>query len=122
VTANDRGYTGASSGVPHLALNYVIWQDSGRVELYIDRSNAEENKRIFDDLQARQGEIEASFGGALNWERLDHRRASRISFDIEGGGYRSPVEEWPDIQEDMLEAMTRFESALRPYIEKYKDT
>jgi hypothetical protein len=121
ISANDRGYTGASSGVPHLSLNYVVWQGSGRVELYIDRSNAEDNKRIFDDLRARRGEIEANFGGELNWERLDHRRASRISFDIEGGGYRSPGEEWPDIQEDMLDAMKRFESALRPYIEKYKD-
>jgi len=115
------GYVGTSSGAPGLYLNYVVWKDTGRVELYIDKGDVTQNKNVFDTLQSHRGEIERAFGAALTWERLDNRRASRIAFYLEGGGYRSPQEEWPEIQDEMIDAMSRFESVLRPFIERYKE-
>lgn len=110
-------WLGGSSGIPGLGLNYVIVQEYGIAELYIDRGDAEENKRIFDQLHARKDEIEKAFGGTLSWERLDTKRACRIKHVIERGGYRSPESQWPEIQAEMVETMTKLEAALKPALE-----
>ena len=73
----------ATSGIRGLGLNYVIVQEYGIAELYIDRGEVTENKRIFDRLLARKDEIEKAFGGTLSWERLDTKRACRIKHVIE---------------------------------------
>jgi len=69
--------SGAVSGVLYNAA-FANSRRLLRAELYIDTSSGERNKAIFDALKARKNEIEAETGG-LDWERLDHRRASRIS-------------------------------------------
>ncbi|MFA6173862.1 MAG: DUF4268 domain-containing protein [Kiritimatiellales bacterium] len=107
-------WMGASSGHRGLGLNYVIVQEYGVVELYIDRGDVTENKHIFDQLHARKDEIEKAFGGTLSWERLDTKRASRIKHVVERGGYRSPELLWPEIQSEMVDTMTRLEAALKP--------
>ncbi len=65
--------------------NYVVLQDETRAELYIDAREAAENKALFDALHAERLAIEADFGGALSWQRLDDKRASRISVAVPGG-------------------------------------
>ncbi len=50
-----------------------------RVELYIDTGNGEKNKQVFDLLRTKKEEIEAAAGRPLSWERLDNRRACRMS-------------------------------------------
>ena len=32
------------------------------------------------------------------------------------GGYRAPQDRWPEIHDAMIDAMVRFEAALRPHI------
>jgi hypothetical protein len=110
-------WIGASSGIRGLGFNYSIGQEYGITELYIDRGEATENKRIFDQLYAHKEEIEARFGGALSWERLDTKQACRIKSVIESGGYRSPESQWPEIQAEMVETMIRLESALKPALD-----
>ena len=90
------------------------------MELYIDRGEATENKRIFDQLHSQKTAIENTFGGPLSWERLDQRRASRIKYVIDTGGYRSPESEWPSIQRDMVNAMIKLEDALKPAMDALK--
>ena len=92
----------------------MVVQEYGIAELYIDRGDAAENKRIFDQLYARKDEIEKAFSGALSWERLDTKRACRIKHVIEQGGYRSSEAEWPAIQSEMVDTMTKLEAALKP--------
>lgn len=111
------GWLGASSGVRGLNFNYVIGQDQWVVELYIDRGDAADNKRIFDALQLGIAGVERSFGESLRWERLDNKRASRVKHLDDRGGYRSDESEWPAIHESMVDAMTRLEKAIGPCIE-----
>ncbi len=103
----------ASSGIRGLGFNYVVVQDHGSAELYIDRGDAVENKRIFDLLHARKDEIDKAFGEPLSWERLDTKRACRIKHFCKSGGYSSPEANWPAIQAEMVDAMTRLENALK---------
>lgn len=110
-------WLGASSGIRGLGLNYVIVQEYGITELYIDRGAQSENKRIFDQLNANREKVEKAFGGQLIWERLDTKRACRVKYEVKLGGYRSPEAEWPAIQKAMVDAMIRLEIALRPELD-----
>ncbi len=121
ISPNQHGWMGAAAGKRGLSFNYVIRQHDGKVELYIDRGkdSEDENKKIFDDFYSNKAEIEHVFGDLLNWERLDTKRACRISRSITDGGYRDPTK-WDEIHEAMIDAMCRLDKSLRPFIKKLK--
>lgn len=110
-----------SSGVPGLALIYTVMQDQCGAELYIDRGKGseQENEQAFDRLYQHKTEIENAFGSALSWERLDTKRACRIRASSPGG-YRSPEEQWDEIQSSLVDTMNRLEAALRPYLRNWR--
>src|SRR5262249_22237116 len=83
-------WTGASSGTRGLVFNYRIGQEDATVELYSDRRDKTENKRIFDAIHSQKESIEGAFGDKLSWERLDGKRACRIQYLLPHGGYRTP--------------------------------
>jgi len=95
--------------------NYVVLQDETRVELYIDSSEATHNKAVFDHLRANQADIEAKFGSALNWQRLNEKKTSRISFSVSGGWVDEST--WPAAIEAAVNAMTRLHEALGPALQ-----
>jgi hypothetical protein len=107
-------WAGAGGGRSGLAFNYNIHQNSARVELYLDSRDIEWNKAAFDLLHSSKDEIEEVFGEPLHWQRLDAKRASRISITLEAGGYRD--ENWSEVQDAMIDAMVRLEKAMRPHI------
>lgn len=114
-------WVGAGAGMRGLGFNYAISYKYGQAELYIDRGkeSEEENKKIFDELQSRRAEIEKDFGDKLRWERLDDRRACRISkrFEYAGLGDR---DKWDKLQDDMINAMMRLEHSLKNNIKALK--
>jgi hypothetical protein len=116
------GWIATGAGRSGLTFTYVIAKHAGRVELYIDRGKGRktENKQIFDAFQQHQAEIEAVFGSALSWERLDARRGCRIAFTTGNGGYRNDEPDWPSIQDAMIDAMIRLETALAPRVADLK--
>jgi hypothetical protein len=117
IAPGEHYWVSAGIGLSGLALSYVIRQDEGSVELYIDHGNQIENKRIFDWLVSRKTDIERTFGGALSWQRLDDKRASRIAYTATTvGGWKSDQSKWPEIQESMIDGMVRFEKALKPQV------
>jgi len=122
ISPSAYSWIGASSGIRGLNFNYVVTQDECAAELYIDRGKGaeEENKAIFDQLAAHKAEIDQAFGGALSWERMEGKRACRIRHSESGGGYRSPEDEWPALQDRIIRAMDRLEKALRPHLKQLK--
>jgi hypothetical protein len=124
ISPGEYHWVGASSGMRGLNFNYVIRQDEGTVELYIDRGAEETdaNKRIFDRLLSHKEEIERSFGRELSWQRLDLKRSCRVAHTILVGGWRSDEARWPEIQDGMIDGMIRLERAIRPQIAALKVT
>lgn len=121
ISAGKANWVGAGAGIRGLTYNYSVTYKFGKVELYIDRGkeSEEENKKIFDILYSKKQKIERDFEGKLKWERLDDRRASRISkkFDYAGLGDK---EKWDKLQDDMIDGMVRLEKALKKHIKVLK--
>jgi Domain of unknown function (DUF4268)/TIR domain len=109
-------WIGAGAGRSGYSWNYVIRMNDAAVELDIDTGNRDENKRAFDALQERKAEIEAAFGAALEWQRLDEKRRCGIRHVVTAGGLVTPEARWPAIQAAMVEAMERLSRALQPYL------
>jgi hypothetical protein len=124
ITPGEYSWIGASSGIRGLNLNYVVTQDECAAELYIDRGKDadEENKAIFDQLHSHQDEINTAFGETLSWERLDGKRACRIRHTQSGGGYRTPEDQWPGVQDAIIKDMDRLEKALRPHLKQLRQS
>ncbi len=98
-------------------FNYLMWMtDESAVELYLDTGEAEPNKATFDILFAKRTIIEKAFGGELQWERKDEKRACRIRHTISLGGLTCGEDKWPTIQDTMIDAMDRLVKALKPHI------
>jgi hypothetical protein len=116
IKPGTHNFLGTSSGVRGLSFNYVVVQDYGVAELYIDRGTVTENKEIFARLIDRREAVENRFGGPLEWQRLDARRACRIKFVVNRGGYRSAESQWPEIHAEMVKAMSSLETAFAPEI------
>jgi hypothetical protein len=122
ISPGEYHWIGASSGMRGLNFNYVIRQDEGTVELYIDRGSEERetNKRLFDRLHGHREEIERTFGGDLSWQCLDDKRSCRIGYTVTLGGWKSDQPKWPEIQDAMIDGMVRLEKALKPQLASLK--
>lgn len=82
--AQLRSYVFFSSGFSGVEYGASFVQGGqARVEVYIDRDQ-DWNKRLFDELERAKDLLETGFFEPWEWERLDHRRASRISINRPG--------------------------------------
>ena len=99
-------------------LNTSLKKNEGRVECYINMvGGPPPNKKAFKSLLEHKSEIEASFGGPLDWQELPQRSACRICMPF-SGGWASPESDWPEIDDRIIDAMIRLEPALRKPIEE----
>jgi len=121
ISPSINSWISTGSGKKGLVFSYVVTNKHSQVELYIDRGkdSQDENKKIFDELQSYMDEIEKEFGNKLKWERLDDRRASRISKRFDYAGLNDE-EKKDKLQNDMVEGMIRLEKSLKKHIRNLK--
>lgn len=112
ISPGRQSWISAGSGTRGAGLNFAATQTYARAELYIDRGDKAENEMIFDNLFAQREEIEAEFGGNLEWERLDAKRACRIKAEMAGNVF--DPEQWPGMAGFMTDAMVRMERTFKP--------
>ena len=98
------------TGVSGCGYNMIFGKNLARVELYFSRPKAEENKWIFDQLEQKRLEIEGSFGSELHWQRLDDKKACRISFPHSFNGFDD--ENWPEMIDWLCEHIVKLEEAF----------
>ena len=96
-----------SIGRTGYSLDYGVTQQENKVYLWIA-----DDKPAFEKLHAQRAEIEAQFGDSLIWRNGEGQKGCSIAF-LQEGGYRSPVESWPAIQDRMIDAMIRLDKAIR---------
>ena len=74
-----------ATGVSGCSYSLIFLKQEARVEVTLQRSRAEDNKWLFDNLHEKKEKIERDFGQALEWNRMDDKKSSKIrlakSFD-----------------------------------------
>lgn len=98
--------------------NYMVAQNETRAVLYLDGPDAEQNKALFDALYAERGAVERAFGGPLEWNRLNDKRACHIRVVVHGGWADEST--WPRAIEEVVDAMVRLYDALAERVEALK--
>jgi Domain of unknown function (DUF4268) len=119
ISPNIYHWLGTGAGKAGLSYNFIITNSYASCELYIDKGKKyvepNINKLRFDQLYKNKHQIEKEFGGTLNWERLDNKRASRISIKFKDVGLRDQ-EKWDKLHEKMTNTMIKFEKAFKNHI------
>ena len=101
----------AGSGVSGVQYNLIFGKSEARVELSIQRSSAEENQFIYDQVEAEKDKLEEQFGDALVWLPLPERKACRIQYAQPVDGFEQ--ENWPWMIDWLVTHMTRLEQTMR---------
>lgn len=118
-TAPKDSWISTGAGIANVMYGLVLLKDKIRVELYINRESSEENKRIFDLLYNHKEKIENIFGDNLIWERLEHKKASRISY-LTSQFSRDDSDSWNEAIKWHIEQIKKLESAIRDSLEQVK--
>ena len=109
----------AGAGKSGLSYNYIVALDNTRIDFYIDNGHADWNKRTFDFFFENRSKIEQSIGHPLIWDKLEDKRASCIRYSFDSGGLQDK-DKWSELQDQMIDAMVKFEKAFQPYIQKIR--
>jgi hypothetical protein len=98
-----------------LSLRYRIARETAFVELYIDFGDGgkQRNTEALNTFLAHRTQIEKVFEGPLEWQDMPEVRACAIR-KVFTDGYSTPEEDWPALQNRMIDAMVRLDRALRP--------
>lgn len=108
-------WCGTGAGKAGMKYVYRVRQGDTLVAFYLDREDGAENRAFFHRLQQSRREIEEAFGAPLQWVQKEGRKRCSIEKELTLGGLQNE-EEWPEIQEQMIETMIRLEKALRPHV------
>ena len=89
-----------------------------RVELYLDSDKAS-NEVLFNHLYGEREAIEAQFGEALDWQRLDNNKACRVAVFPCDADIEDDDATLEDIQDWMVEKLWSLDRALGPKLESF---
>jgi hypothetical protein len=90
--------------------------DRLRAEVYIDVGDVARNKAIFEWLLTHRAQIEKDVGEVLEWERLDNRRASRISVVRQNSAIDTAAVHGNDMRAWLVSHLLRLKSTFGPML------
>ena len=100
----------SATGVSDCGYHLIFSKNEARVELYLSRTRATENKWIYDKLEQEKKEIENRFGAELQWQRLDDKKACRICYRRPFNGFDD--DNWPEMTDWLCEHIVKLEEAF----------
>lgn len=110
-------WIGVSLGMSGVSANLVISRSYARTEIYINRGNASENKKIFDYFLEHKDQIEKDFGAPLIWERMDDKVTSRIKWQLDNVSVFEE-KDYTAMNEFMIDGVVRIKKAFSEFIKK----
>ena len=109
----------AGSGISWVSYAFVITKSYCATELYLWHKVAEENLKIFDYLYLYKDAIEKAFGTCLIRDKLEGKKATRISYRLEGVNI-TRKEDRDQMIEFLTTHMVKLYAACDHYIKKIK--
>ena len=88
-------------------------QKQARIEVYIDDGDGDRNIQLLESLEERKDEIESALGEALDWQRLENRRACRIALD-RPGSIEDDADTLAEIEGWMVKNLLKFKEVFSP--------
>jgi len=110
ISPSNGHYLACACGVSGCHYTLIFKRNEARVELNLQRSIAEENKWIFDELKQEMQELENRFGESLVRRRMDDRKASRIGYSKSFDSFDN--RNWPEMIAWLCERIVRFDEAF----------
>lgn len=118
VNATTDNWLNAGSGKNGIHYSIIATQSTMRINLVLDK-NKQWNADTFKYLEENKAQIEALFGDSLEWDWGRPDKASKIiAKELTSGGYRSDKKQWPQIMDEAIDTMRKFENAFKLLIQK----
>jgi hypothetical protein len=114
ISASKDHWLSAGSGISGCTYTLIFGQKEIRVELSFHRAKKEENKYLFDYFYTKKEEIETQIGKALEWLRLDSKKASRMQINYEIDSYNN--ENWEECINWLIDNLQCLEKAMSQYL------
>ena len=102
-------------GVSGFSICCVANYDSARVEIVFQKSEKDENKKAFDALMTHRAEIESALGIALNWNRAEDKKASKVYTQLSNVSIESEVD-WLQMARFHAEWSKKFYDVIIPFV------
>ena len=106
-------------GMGGVSISLVVSRKYARVEVFINRGDKDENKKIFDFFYDLKDKIEETFGGELTWERMEDNVTSRIKYQLDGVSI-SEENDWSKMNEFMIDGVERMRRAFKEPVKNLK--
>ena len=106
-------------GMSGISINLVISKKYARSEIYINRGNKDENKKIFDYFFNLKDQIERDFGYKLTWERMEDNVTSRIKYQKDDVDI-SNKDDWGEMNLFLIDGAVRMRKAFKEPVRKLK--
>ena len=127
----EHGFTNARKGQPQSWYSFSAGHgqrysatfargSKAGVAVYIDGGEKDWNEELFDALAASKYDIESEIGSELDWERLDDRRACRISA-VRQGSIDDDEQTLEAIRDWMIERLLKFKEVFGPRLDELRD-
>ena len=102
-------------GISGFSICCVANYDGARVEVVFQKSEKDENKKAFDALIAHRTEIESALGVALNWNRAEDKKASKVYTQLANVSIESEVD-WLQMARFHADWSKKFYDVIIPFI------
>lgn len=106
-------------GVRGVSINCVVRYDSARVEYYLARPDEDETKTIFDEITSHKDDLERAMGRALEWDRGEDKKSSKICVSMEGVSL-TKTEDWDKIKDFMVSNAKAMHENITKCLEGYR--